>query len=184
MLESKGKLNIVDESGNIVGEDFRESIHEKGLLHQEIHVWFYTQKSEIIFQHRTKDKDTYPDLLDATVGGHVEIGMDYLQTALKETSEETGISLAQGDLVFLQTVRKKDQDSVTGKTNNAIRAIYLYRHDGEINELKPEKGKIIGFEAWPFERLLNLSEQEKKRFIPYIVNAELPLVLKEIIKYC
>lgn len=60
----------------------RENIHNQGLLHREIHVWFYTPKGEIIFQHRAKDKDTYPDLLDATVGGHVEINSDYENTAL------------------------------------------------------------------------------------------------------
>ncbi|MCL4437679.1 NUDIX domain-containing protein [Patescibacteria group bacterium] len=78
------KLNIVDESGNIIGEETRCNIHKNGLLHKEIHVWFYTPKGEIIFQHRAKNKDVYPDLLDATVGGHVEIGDDYEHAALKE----------------------------------------------------------------------------------------------------
>ena len=71
MADSR-KLNIVDENDQIIGEDTRENIHRKGLLHREIHVWFYTPKSEIVFQHRAKNKDTFPDLLDATVGGHVE----------------------------------------------------------------------------------------------------------------
>ena len=86
------KLNIIDENGNITGEETRENIHKQGLLHREIHVWFYTPKGEILFQHRAKDKDTYPDLLDATVGGHVEIGADYESAALQELEEETGIS--------------------------------------------------------------------------------------------
>ena len=81
------KLNIIDEDGKIIGEETRENIHNRGLLHREIHVWFYTAKDEIIFQHREKDKDTYPDLLDATVGGHVEIGSDYENTALQELAK-------------------------------------------------------------------------------------------------
>ena len=88
------KLSIIDESGKIIGERTREEIHTKGLLHKEIHVWLYTPKGEIIFQHREKDKDTYPNLLDATVGGHVEIGEDYDHAALKELQEETGIQAA------------------------------------------------------------------------------------------
>jgi isopentenyldiphosphate isomerase len=67
-------LNIIDEEGNILGEATRQEIHEKGLLHGEVHVWFYTPDRQLIFQHRAKDKETWPDLLDATVGGHVEIG--------------------------------------------------------------------------------------------------------------
>src|SRR3989338_9985388 len=102
------KLNIVDEAGNIIGIDSRENIHQQGLLHRETHVWFYTPKGEIIFQHRAKDKDTYPDLLDATVGGHVEIGSDYLKTALAEVAEETGLKIAADDLRFITMVRSKN----------------------------------------------------------------------------
>lgn len=40
------KLNIVDESANIIGEETRENIHNQGLLHREIHVWFYTNGLE------------------------------------------------------------------------------------------------------------------------------------------
>jgi len=68
-MSQERRLNIVDEEGNIVGEETRENIHKNGLLHREIHVWLYTPNREIIFQHRAKDKDTYPDLLDASVGG-------------------------------------------------------------------------------------------------------------------
>src|SRR3989338_11369703 len=96
------KLNIIDEKENIVGEETRDNIHKQGLLHREIHVWFYTTKSEIIFQHREKDKDTYPDLLDATVGGHVEIGSDYEDKALQEVAEETGIKAEKYNLIFIQ----------------------------------------------------------------------------------
>ena len=70
-------LNIVDDNDNIIGQKTREEIHQQGLLHQEIHVYFITPNKEIIFQHRAEDKDTYPDLLSATVGGHVDIGDTY-----------------------------------------------------------------------------------------------------------
>ena len=162
------KLNIVDESGKIVGEETRENIHNQGLLHREIHVWFYTPKGEIIFQHREKDKDTYPDLLDATVGGHVEIGSDYENTALQELAEETGIKVEKNNLAFIQMVRSKTFDAVTNKTNNVIRAIYAYRYKGKVEDLKIEKGKAIGFESWSLEKIFNISDEDKKRFIPSI----------------
>ena len=162
------KLNIVNEDGKIVGEETRENIHSQGLLHREIHVWFYTPKGEIIFQHREKDKDTYPDLLDATVGGHVEIGSDYENTALQELAEETGILLEQKNLSFIQMVRSKTFDTATNKTNNVIRAIYAYRYEGKVEGLKVEKGKAIGFESWPLEKIFNISDEDRKRFIPSI----------------
>lgn len=69
MNENKQMLEIIDENDNVIGLETREKIHKEGLLHREIHVWFFTPRGEIIFQHRVKDKDIYPDLLDATVGG-------------------------------------------------------------------------------------------------------------------
>ena len=41
------------------------------------------------------------DLLDATVGGHVEIGSDYENTALQELEEETGIKAEKNNLAFI-----------------------------------------------------------------------------------
>ena len=176
------KLNIIDENGNITGEETRENIHKQGLLHREIHVWFYTPKGEILFQHRAKDKDTYPDLLDATVGGHVEIGVDYESAALQELEEETGISATKDNLAFIQIVRSKTHDKTTYMTNNVIRAVYAYRYDGKVENLKIEKGKAIGFEAWPLEKIFNISDEERKRFIPSILNNEVLDIFRKIKK--
>ena len=176
------KLNTVDESGKIIGEDTRENIHNKGLLHREIHIWFYTPKGEIIFQHREKDKDTYPDLLDATVGGHVEIDSDYENTALQELVEETGIKIEKKNLAFIQMVRSKTFDTATDKTNNVIRAIYAYRYEGKVEDLKVEKGKAIGFESWPLEKIFNISDEDKKHFIPSIFEEDNLNIFKKIEK--
>lgn len=81
-------LNVVDENSNILKAEDRKVIHLQGLLHQEIHVYYFTKDGQLVFQHRAKDKDTFPDLLDATVGGHVEMGDSMEQTAVKEAAEE------------------------------------------------------------------------------------------------
>jgi len=176
------KLNIVDENGKIIGEETRENIHDQGLLHREIHVWFYTPKGEIIFQHREKDKDTYPDLLDATVGGHVELGSDYENTASQELTEETGIKTEKNNLVFIQMIRSKTFDTATNKTNNVIRAIYAYRYEGKVEDLKVEKGKAIGFESWPLEKIFNISDEDRKRFIPAILEEGVLNIFRKIQK--
>ncbi len=163
-------LDIVDENDVIIGRDTRENVHKKGLLHREIHIWFITPKHEIIFQHRAKDKDTYPDLLDATVGGHVDLGLTYDEAAIKEMREETGIQVPISDLHFIRIAIGSVIDPLTGTTNNAKRAQYAYIFKGDIADLAVESGKAVGFEAWPIDKLLNLSEAEKKRFIPVNLN--------------
>jgi isopentenyl-diphosphate Delta-isomerase len=164
-------LNIVDEDDNIIGQESREKIHSEGLLHREIHVYFITPDREVIFQHRAKDKDIYPDLLDATVGGHVDLGDTYQGAAIREIKEETGLNVTMDDLVFLNKTRKKASlDKATGKINNAWRESYIYNFKGELSDLKTEKGKALGFELWSLEKLKDISEEEKKRFIPYVVD--------------
>ncbi len=171
-------LNIVSEDDEIIVPGTRERIHKEGLLHQEVHIYFVTPKKEIIFQHRAKDKDTFPDLLDATVGGHVEIGQSYEETAIKESEEETGVKIDKNDLIFINKFKKHSKDDVTAKINYAFQSEYLYIYRGDIKDLKVEEGKAIGFEAWPLDRLLNLNEEDKNKFIPYI----LKLTTTELVK--
>ncbi|KKP91971.1 MAG: Isopentenyldiphosphate isomerase [Parcubacteria group bacterium GW2011_GWA2_36_10] len=166
-------LEVVDENDNVIGLETREKIHKEGLLHREIHVWFITSKGEIIFQHRAKNKDTYPDKLDATIGGHVEPNMSYEETAVKESKEETGIDINIDKLLFLAKMRKKSFDEVTKLTNNSIRSQYAYLYEGAISDLKIEEGKAIGFEAWKIDDLPDLSETDKKKFIELILKEEM-----------
>lgn len=165
-------LNILDEGGSVLGQKSREEIHREGLLHAEIHVWFYTRDGRLLFQHRAKDKDTFPDLLDATVGGHVEIGETFEQAALKEVEEETGLKIGPSDLFLVTITRTKSFDTITGMTNYALRKVYAYRFEGSINDLKVEKGKSLGFEAWSINDLLNPEFTYRARFIPQYFGAE------------
>ncbi len=173
-------LNVIDLEGNILREATRQEIHEKGLLHAEAHVWFYTPDGQIIFQHRAKDKDTWPDLLDATVGGHVEVGDTYEETALKECEEETGTLIKPEDLIFLRTTVTSSLDEVTGMTNHPRRNVYAHCYRGDLTDLKIEEGKALGFEAWPIDKLLNLSDEEAARFIPSILDETGIEIIKQI----
>ncbi len=168
---SKAVLNIVDEEGNIVGVETREKIHQEGLLHRIVHVWLYTPDKNIIFQRRGKEAESFPNKLDATVGGHVEIGQDYMQAALAETREETGIQ-ARPEEMMLLGLRKAEQafrDPVTGTLNRHLKAVFAYRFTGDIKSLRPQEGEddTIRFEAVPISRVLGLQPEEiSKDFIP------------------
>lgn len=167
------QLEVINESDEVIGLETRERIHKEGLLHREIHIWFITSEAEIIFQRRAKDKDTHPDKLDATVGGHVEPKMSYEETAIKECKEETGIDIDLDKLVFLRKMRKKSFDEAAGLTNNTIRSQYAYLYDGSITDLQIEDGKAQGFVAWKIDDLSRLSETDKNKFIPLILEQDM-----------
>ena len=170
-------LDVIDESGAIIGQESRKKIHKDGLLHREIHVWLYTPAGEIIFQHRAKDKDTAPDLLDASVGGHVEIGMGWEDSAIKELEEEAGIVASPVELVYLSKIRS---GLLAANSNNALRHEYAYRYTGNIKDLRVEQGKSFGFEAWHIRDLLNVSETDRSRFIPLMLSEQYLAIYRQI----
>lgn len=177
----KNLLNIVDKNGIIIGIDTRENIHKQGLLHREIHIWFITPNEEVIFQQRSKNKDTAPNLLDATVGGHIEIGSDYLTTAILEAKEETGIDIRESDLELAAIVNTFSHNTKTGMINNALRATYFYKYNGLLADLKVEPEEGTGFQAYSVEKLERLTEEEKKKFISRVIDEEHIVLFKKIV---
>ncbi|MDD9867991.1 MAG: NUDIX domain-containing protein [Candidatus Campbellbacteria bacterium] len=171
-MNNNEMLEVVNEQDEVIGLENRTKIHKEGLLHREVHIWFFTPRGEIIFQHRAKNKDTYPDRLDASVGGHVEPGMSYEETAVKECREETGIDIDSSELIFLTKSAERSIDTTTGLINNTIRAQYAYTHTQPIEALVVEEGEILGFEVWSVEILPRLAEEDKERFIPFILSDE------------
>ena len=181
MSNPQEKLNIVDENDNIVGKESREKIHKEGLLHREINVWFYNKKGEVIFQKRAMDQDTNPGLLDATAGGHTDLGEDYDKAAIREIGEETGLKLDLNQLRFIKKVKFQSIDKQTDAINNRFQHHYVYEYNDDINKLLVSEGQ--GFELWPIEKILNVSEEDKEKFVLAIFGKEQKLeVFREIKK--
>lgn len=166
-------LEIVDENDNVIRLETKGKIHENELLHRVIHIWFITPNGEIVFQHRSKNKDLLPDKLDATVGGHVEAGMSYEETVVKEGKEETGIDIDPKKLLFLIKTITLAYNESWKKFHRVMNVQYAYLYEGDINDLKVEEKDGEGFEAWSIDSLPNLSEEDKNKFIPEILKEDM-----------
>lgn len=173
MSDQRGLLEVVDENDNVLRLETRGTIHKEGLLHREVYVSFFTPNGEIIFQHRSLTKDTYPGKLDTAVGGHVEPNMSYEETAIKECKEETGINIDPEELVFLSKSKNPFFDNVTKVKHNAVDCEYAYLYRGKIEDLKIEKDEAEGFEVWSLDSLRGLSEEEKTMFKPSLITNEM-----------
>ncbi len=109
----------------------RARAHAEGILHGASHVFVCRKKNgeiEVLLQRRALCKDSFPGCLDISSAGHIERGSDFLDTAMKEMSEELGLSVLGDDLVelLMQTV---DIHSVFhGKPfiDREINRVYLY----------------------------------------------------------
>lgn len=180
MEDYQEKLDIVDENDNIIGQDTRENIHQKGLLHRDVHVIIYNCKDGILFQRRSINVDTYPNLLDISVGGHVDLGETYDRSAIRELEEETGIRADIKDLSFIKKRLSKSNDFFTKRINNKFQAIYSYKLK-QSDILKLKRDKATSLEFWSIDEIFDLSEDKKNMFIPTILSDDYMEIYKSLV---
>ena len=141
-----------------------------------------TPERKIIFQKRGMNKETFPGLLDATAGGHVDIGQDYLEAAEREAFEETGIRIPNDELVFVEKHQSKTIDTGRNLINNKFLSVYGFLYKGSLEDLKLEDKEALGFEEYSMEEIESLSEEDKKKFIPKLLVPDWIALYKKIIE--
>lgn len=133
-------LDIVDEQGNLTGEkELRSIVHEKGLWHRTVHIYFYRNNNSIIelLPHlRSKEKSSHPNCWDTRFGGHVLSGQTPDEGAVREIQEEVGIKIEVGDML-----RGMDS-SYFGGSNKELTSVYYYNFTDSLNNLSFDDGEV------------------------------------------
>ncbi|MCA1715622.1 MAG: NUDIX domain-containing protein [Actinobacteria bacterium] len=105
------KIDVLDARGFVTGEvAWKSEAHRLGLWHRCSHCWIASPETSsggpyLFVQRRAVGKETWPDRLDVSVGGHIGAGEETLEGGLREIEEELGLQVAAGDLVSLGTRR-------------------------------------------------------------------------------
>lgn len=84
-------LPIVDDNDQVIGAAPRREVHQKKLKHRSVHIVVRNDKDEVLLQLRSQKKDSHPGWWDVSVGGHVDVGEDYDDAAVRELREELGV---------------------------------------------------------------------------------------------
>lgn len=101
-------LTEVDKNNHVIGSIPRGLAHKSpDTIYRTIFVVVINEEGKILLQKRSSSKDLYPDCWDLSVGGHVDYGQSYEQTAVKELSEELGIEASANELKFVGEVLVK-----------------------------------------------------------------------------
>lgn len=85
--EQPGLLNVYDRSGALVGTRPRIDATSEGLAVGVVYVLLVNRNREVLLQRRPRGIDN-GERWDKTVGGHVDAGEDFDQTAVREAGEE------------------------------------------------------------------------------------------------
>jgi 8-oxo-dGTP pyrophosphatase MutT (NUDIX family) len=120
-MASPDLVEIVDESGNVLGTTTRAAMRARNLRHRAVGVLVRTSENEVVVHRRSSWKDVWPGYWDVAFGGVLEPGEEWIDGARRELAEEAGI---EADLTELGTGLYEDADvRVFGR-------VFVATHDG------------------------------------------------------
>ncbi|NQD36125.1 NUDIX hydrolase YfcD [Permianibacter sp. IMCC34836] len=84
-------VQLVDDCNRPIATVPRHVMRTHKLLHRATYIIVVNKNGELCVQHRSKNKDYCPGMLDLAAGGVVTAGEPYLLSARRELQEELGI---------------------------------------------------------------------------------------------
>ena len=150
-------FDIIDENGNPTGKIVERSIaHAEGIPHRTAHIWIIrrrNEKTEILLQKRSRNKDSFPGKFDTSSAGHIQAGDEPMESALRELEEELGIHAESADLQFAGKFRDEE-----------IAFVYIYDHPVEIDHLTLQKEEVEEVQWFDLEETYQQCSQHRDKF--------------------
>ena len=166
-------IDILDTEGNPTGESCMKSLaHQHGYFHATVHIWFYTKDEKVLLQKRAATKKVFPNLWDISVAGHIGAGEEILDAAVREVSEEIGLSLKKEDLTKIGT-RKHQVAHDNGIQDNEFHHVFIAELKVPIESLRVQKEEVAGLKLFDLDiltRTKNLENVLLPRFHKYYCN--------------
>lgn len=153
-------INIVDDKGKSTGEvTLKSEAHRLGLFHSSVHIWFYTENGELLIQKRAASKDTFPNLWDVSVAGHISAGESSEQAAVREIREEIGLPIAADFLKFtgVYLEQKKPRIHII---DNEFHYIYLAELTVSVDMLDIQEEEVSAIKLIAFDDFKNHLEDK------------------------
>ena len=129
-------MDVLDASGNKTGRvAWKREAHQLGLWHRCFHCWIVAPETlsggpYLFVQRRARGKDTWPNNLDVTVGGHLGAGESTLD-GLREVEEELGLTVTANELIPLGA--RKVEKEIPAGLDREFQEVFLL-----VRSLSPE----------------------------------------------
>ncbi len=163
-------FDIVDESGRTTGEIIsRDLAHRDGIRHRTAHVWIIRpagDKTEILLQKRSENKDSFPGLYDTSSAGHIPAGGEPLSSALRELEEELGITAFPDQLEYAGMFRLRYESGFHGNIfrDNEVTWVYVYTGQVDISALRLQESEVAEVRWFGLEEVWNEIQTDRHRF--------------------
>lgn len=130
-------IAIADEDDNVIGKATWKEAHEKGMITRAANVLVFNSKGELLVHKRSRSLPTFPGMHDIKLGGVVDDGEGYEETALRELKEEAGIENAKLKFLFYFKYRSDEY-----KNNRKVYSC-IYNGKVRLQEEEIEEGKFV-----------------------------------------
>ncbi|WP_452221300.1 NUDIX hydrolase [Lacinutrix salivirga] len=179
-MMTEERIDIVTKTGEPTGTSaLKSEIHTKGYYHNTAHVWFYTNKGEVLLQQRAASKVICPLLWDVSVAGHIDAGETLKSGAVREIKEEIGLTISEDNLIKIG-IFECFQSYPNGIIDNEFHHTFIAELKVDINQLIPQKEevealKLVSTEA--FIKLLESSETNghfvasNRKYYEFVINS-------------
>ena len=131
-------IQIVDENDDPIRGATKHDAQTHGLWHRIVKVLLRDKEGNILLQLRGADVLS-PNCWDFSASGHVDVGEDYLQAALRELKEE--LSIADVALHEIERIKYDKTDDV-GRIFRRFAVTYTGSIDHE-HPIKLDKSEVV-----------------------------------------
>ena len=162
-------IDITDENGVLLGlSELKSVIHQKGLYHHTVHIWFYTENGDILLSQRSAKKAICPLMWDVSVAGHVDAGETLKQAAIRETQEEIGVTISENDLQKIG-VFKCFHSYENGMIDNEFHNTFISKLTIPLSQLKRQEEEVEALKlvsTIAFNALIENITDDNLHFVP------------------
>lgn len=148
--------DLYDGTGQKTGEKhLRGTAVPEGRFHKVVHIWIQNSEGKLLMQKRSDIVDNCPGEW-ATTGGSVQAGEEPLSTAVRELSEELGLTVSAKELRYCLMVQRKD----------AFCYVYVLKKDVPAESLSLQKCEVAAAEWMTLEQVDRMvSERTMHRYV-------------------
>lgn len=158
-------LDVVDQLGNPLYQATEWEIHQQGLLHQELIVWFYTDYRGLIFKMSDRKNPMFPELLDVTVSRHILPNKSLEDSVVEAIKKQTYMDISFDKLEYLGQFHNFYEDRMSSLINNTLVHIFTYDFQRNMDNLRQEMVMGNGFFEFNIKEFDDMEEQYLNRFV-------------------
>ncbi len=156
-------LDIYDENLTHLGVKDREAVHRDGDWHRVFHCWvIYRDPAGVdymLVQKRRPDKQTFPNMLDVSVGGHYAAG-ETIADGVREIREELGIDVSFEDLIPVGL--RVTVAQFGGLIDREFAETFLLIRDTDIGEYAYQREEVAGLVVFAIDDALALFHGDRQ----------------------